>query len=339
MNNDHFTPEEQHLIDQLQALPKPRLDPAARESIRQRMVGELRTLTLDGQQPLSAPPSPLPVPMLLLVGAVVVIIVVIVVAILASNAGTDAPIATATLAASPTDILPTRATETAVFTATSTQTPVTPAAATITAIVAVTPSVTETLMPTALISATTSASGVVIEGPITSIVENTLTIYDFTIQLAPAHPILNVVNVGDVVRVEGTLGSNGLVSADVISNVADAGANSTVSIEGPVEAVAGNLITVNGIQVQLAATDPLLPTLQVGQFVSVQGNFQGSGATIVLVVVHITVVNNVVIEGNPACWYHDDGMGMGHWHCDGMGMGMGMGEDGMGMGDAMGMGN
>jgi hypothetical protein len=90
-----------------------------------------------------------------------------------------------------------------------------------------------------------------------------------------------------------------------------------------------------------------LQSLEVGHFVTIQGNFQNSGATVILVVVNITVIHDVtVIETN--CWYHDAGMGMGHWHCDGMGMGdpamgmeamgmeaMGMGEDGM---DAMGMG-
>jgi spermidine synthase len=55
----------------------------------------------------------------------------------------------------------------------------------------------------------------------------------------------------------------------------------------------------------------------------------------VIVVVNVTVINNVIIDGNPICWPHNNGIGLGHWHYDDMGMGepaMGMGHDGMDMG-------
>jgi hypothetical protein len=112
----------------------------------------------------------------------------------------------------------------------------------------------------------------------------------------------------------------------------------SVSLNGPIEAIADNLVTVNGIIVEFEPDDPVLGTLHPGNFVSVEGKFVGSGQNIVLVVVNVTVINNVTTTDS-ACWYHDDGMGMGHWHCDGMGMGMGgamgMGEGsgGMGMGE------
>ena len=87
---------------------------------------------------------------------------------------------------------------------------------------------------------------------------------------------------------------------------------------------------VNSVPARLAPNDPLLGKIKIGDFVRLQGNFQGSGTTIVIVIVNITIINNVVINGSPTCWFHDDGMGMGmgHWHCDGMGMG----DPGMGMG-------
>jgi hypothetical protein len=136
--------------------------------------------------------------------------------------------------------------------------------------------------------------------------------------------------VGDIVRVQGEYRSDGAVVANVINNIPDTpptNGAATVGLDGPVEAINDNTIIVNGIPVQLAPDDPLLQTLQVGNFVSVQGNFQTSGSTIVLVVVNIAIVNNTAIQSD--CWYHEGGMGMGHWHCDGMGMG-GMGMGGMG---------
>jgi hypothetical protein len=107
-----------------------------------------------------------------------------------------------------------------------------------------------------------------------------------------------------------------------------------VGLEGPVESINGNIIVVNGISVELDANDPLLQTVQVNNFVSVQGNFQNRGNIYVLVVVNVTIINDVTINDNN-CWSHEGmgmGMGMGHWHCDGMGMGMGGRGMGMGMG-------
>ena len=171
---------------------------------------------------------------------------------------------------------------------------------------------------------------IVVEGPVVNIVNNIITIYDFDVEVQPHHPMLGIIDIGDIVHVEGAYGSTGVIVASVVSNITNVATVSTpgtatVGLEGPVEAINGNIIMVNGIPVQLAPNDPLLNTVQVGKFVSVKGNFRGSGSNVVLVVVNITIVNNVVVNGYPFCWYHDKGMGMGHWHCDGMGMGMGMG--------------
>jgi hypothetical protein len=108
-------------------------------------------------------------------------------------------------------------------------------------------------------------------------------------------------------------------------------AEASVGLEGTVEAIDNNILVVNNIKVQLDVDDPLLQTIQVGDFVSIEGDFQSAADMIVLLVINITVRTDVgEIESD--CWYHE-GMGMGHWHCDGMGMGgMGMGDEGMGMG-------
>jgi hypothetical protein len=180
---------------------------------------------------------------------------------------------------------------------------------------------------------------IVIEGPVVNIVTNIITIYDFDIEVEPAHPLLNIIEIGDVIHIEGSFSNSGVIVASLVSNVTTittVTTGVTASLDGPIEAINGNIVIVNGIPVQFALDDPQLPTLQVGDFLSVQGNFENNGTIIVLVVVNITIINNVIINGDPTCWYHVDGMGMGmgmgHWHCDGMGMGMGMGDDGMGMG-------
>jgi hypothetical protein len=183
----------------------------------------------------------------------------------------------------------------------------------------------------------------VVEGPITNISDNVITIYGFDIEVEPEHPILKLIETGEVVRVQGTLRNDGDLVATVISNNLDTSDTdstlATVKLEGPVEAVSGSSITVNGILVQLNADDALLQTIQVGNFVSVEGNFQSENAVIVLTVVNIAVIGTTAPEAESACWYHDNAMGMGHWHCDGMGMGDAMGPDmGMGMGPDMGMG-
>jgi hypothetical protein len=195
--------------------------------------------------------------------------------------------------------------------------------------------ITATDAPVAPGPTPTLAASVMIEGPITAITENVVTVFDLEIALEPQHPLLNLLNVGDIIRVEGNLNADGMILASIVSNIpGGTAAEATVGLEGPVESIDGNIIVINNVPVQLDADDPLLQSVQVGDFVSVEGNFEGSGTNIVLVVVDIVIVNNIIVDGSPYCWYHNDGMGMGHWHCDGMGMGMGMGDAmGMGMGD------
>lgn len=202
---------------------------------------------------------------------------------------------------------------------------------------------------------------IIIEGPIQSIDGNILVILNFTVQVAPDHPILELLEEGDVVRVIGKLQGEGLVIAIAIYNIiGDPGGDITVRIEGPIDAMDGNLILVNGIWLWIDPAHPILTLLEIGTFVSVEGYFGNHGDLVVIIVVHIVILD---IDINPSnCYWHEGmgmgGMGMGHWHCGmGMGMGdpcvwheamgmspghwdcgmgMGMGDDGMG---GMGMGN
>jgi hypothetical protein len=193
----------------------------------------------------------------------------------------------------------------------------------------VTPEATSEATPEATPIATATPTGdtiIVVEGPIINIVNNIITVFDFDIEVEPQHPILTLIEIGDFIHVEGSFVNTDVIVATVVSNIANAtivSGGGTVGLEGPVESINGNIIVVNGIAAQLAPDDPLLQTIQVGNFVSLHGDFQGSGSTIILVVINIIIINNVIVEGNPYCWWHEPGMGMGegHWHCDGMGMG------------------
>lgn len=203
---------------------------------------------------------------------------------------------------------------------------------------------------------------IVIEGPVTSINVNVIVIHNFTITVAPQNPILNLISIGDIIRVEGALGRGNVINAIVINNVTQAenvAPGASVSVQGPIESINGNIIVVNGITIQLDPSDPRLDELEVGNFIDAQGNFTVINNVYVLVVVNVVIINNTFVGIPPYCHWHGMG-GMGRWHCDsywlyppgywycewrgmGMGMGMGMGRwecrnpaPAMGMGMGMG---
>jgi uncharacterized protein DUF5666 len=317
MIDDQFTPLEEELIRHIQAAARPKLNPGVRDAIRQQMLREFRTI----------PSQPRWIPFRVAWAAAAVIVVIGFIMLFLANQPRVTMIAAPTsniVAAAPSE---------------------TPLATSETPTVMPTP----TLMATTLLptepntSTTTSDTVLIIEGPVTNITDHSVTVYDFNIQVEPQHPILNVIEIGDVVRVQGVLGSDGQVVASVIGNITSdtvvSTGEPTVGLDGPVESIENNMIVVNDIPVQLKPDDPLLKTLQVGNFVRVQGNFETSDTTIVLVVVNIVVKNAPAVEND--CWYHEDAMGMGHWHCNDVGLGMGengMGTANTGMGEN-GMGN
>jgi hypothetical protein len=142
----------------------------------------------------------------------------------------------------------------------------------------------------------------VIEGPVAKINVNIITIFNFDIEIEPAHPILKIIKVGDFLRVKGDYRHGKIVAFD-ISNVTggDTGTDVSVVVEGPVEAINSNIVTINGMNVQFALDDPRLVMLKIGDRLKVEGHFQGSGNTIVLVVVNIIIINapvNVVVPSN-----------------------------------------
>lgn len=336
MNYDELTPEEQEIVEQIQAVSKLKIDAAVREVIRARIIDEFQTVSATSQP--NSRLIRLRFSRRLAAVSAAALVTVVLAALFASQLGrqSDLEVAQASTATASSAAL-LMATSTTASTATfeaaaasATRAPTLSVAQATVSNVPPSPTFTQTSTPAA--PTATPENLIIVEGPVTAVSDNLITIYDIRIEVEPQHPILQLIEVGDVVRAQGVVGTSGDIVASVVSNIpgtpADNATAVTVGLEGPVEAVNGNMITVNGISVQLS---PDMQTVEVGDFVSVQGNFESIGTEVVLVVVNVVIVNNVVVDGNPLCWYHDTGMGMGHWHCDGMGMG-GMGMGGMGMG-------
>ncbi len=344
MTDEQFTPDELKVIEALQAPPRPKIDPARAQAIHQQLLHELRTSPRpSGRRPLSRRWIIQAAVGLAAAAAIIVLVITQGVNQPAAALGTLIPppptnqvavLPSATATTGTAALIPT-ATPTVQFEPSSTPT-INP---TVT-IMTLTPVPTQ---PEAVVTASAAAL-VIIEGQVSDIEGDQITINGFTIQVAPDHPILKMIEVGDNLHVEGDLGAQGLIVPTVISNLPETSVNTTntpvtVGLDGPVDAINGNTVTVNGIAVQFAPDDPVLKTLQVGNFVSVQGNFSGSGTAIILVVVNVTVFNNITLINNN-CWFdpgpdpamgmEDPAMavppamgmedpGMGHWHCDGMG--------------------
>ena len=362
MIDDPLTPEEQGIRHQLRAAQPPKLNAAARELIRQQMLDELHAGDVPAPERTIRARALRPIQWIATAAAAAIVVAVALIILQHSSIPSAAPSAmtlTAThlqIAAAPTvtpsqvvpTMLPTHTQPTTPFTITSAATAAQPstivsvptATATLTASVTASPAPADTSVPTA----TTSAI-VILEGPVTNVGDGSLTINGFTVQLDPQNPILPLLDTGDTIRVEGTFNADGVVAAQTLSNNVDISvvnsSPATVSLDGPVQSINGSQLVVNSVPVQLAPDDPLRAQVHPGDFVHVQGNFQGTGAATVLIVVNITIINNVTVNGVPTCRYDVDAMGMGHWHCD---TAMGMGDDGMGnplppgMGDD-GMGN
>lgn len=79
-------------------------------------------------------------------------------------------------------------------------------------------------------------------------------------------------------------------------------------IQGIVEAVDGNVITIFGVEVQIEADDPALNTIQVGDVVRIEGNTQTTENGLIVLAVTITFVNvEVNVDAPPGQVWRDDG--------------------------------
>ena len=103
----------------------------------------------------------------------------------------------------PTDVVPTTAPPTTIPPTTAPPTTVPPTPAPPTAV----PELTGQNLP----------ATVVVEGPVQSITDNRIVIFDLTITLNPSDPMLPTLRVGDTVRVEGSLAPDGTINATSVT--------------------------------------------------------------------------------------------------------------------------
>ena len=81
-----------------------------------------------------------------------------------------------------------------------------------------------------------------------------------------------------------------------------------IIIEGPVQAINVNIITIFGINIEIDIDNPLLTVIRVGDIVRVEGGASSTNGTLVIVAVTIVIINVEVYVGTtPDQVWRDDG--------------------------------
>lgn len=80
----------------------------------------------------------------------------------------------------------------------------------------------------------------------------------------------------------------------------------TIIIEGPVQAININIITIYNINIQLDPNDPNLQIIQIGDIVKIEGDTQDLNGTIIIIAINIIIIN-VDINVDTGDVWRDDG--------------------------------
>lgn len=86
---------------------------------------------------------------------------------------------------------------------------------------------------------------------------------------------------------------NASVAASVCQAAATPDLTTSVVMEGKVDQIEGNRLSVNGLAFQLDPANPLLAALRLGDNVRIEGAFQDNGGTLLLVPASIQIARNV----------------------------------------------
>lgn len=81
----------------------------------------------------------------------------------------------------------------------------------------------------------------------------------------------------------------------------------TGAIEGPVEAINGSVITIYGIEIEIAGDDPLLTVIEVGDVLRVEGDFGEDGVTIDVADVTVVGAEEEIFTSDTGEVWRDDG--------------------------------
>lgn len=221
MNDSDFTPQEQEIINRLGNAPQSDLSPDAFDAIRTRILDGMDALPIHNSLPRLGRSTPMSAPVMTAVAAVLVVVIGVTVLVLNQPSvivtPTPIPITMPTL----TTIPPTGTTIPPTFTpaveVTVTQTTPMP-------VQTMTPEVTPEISLTP-----TLESVIIVEGPLEAITANIVTIYGIDIALNPDEPLLNVIVVGDVLRIEANYNATTnvivAVTVETVSNQVDVNPN------------------------------------------------------------------------------------------------------------------
>lgn len=89
-------------------------------------------------------------------------------------------------------------------------------------------------------------------------------------------------------------------------STAQPGTSIIIVIEGPVQAINVNIITIYNINIQLNPDDPLLLVIQVGDIVHVEGTPQGGSGNVTIIAITIIIINVEINPSNGEVWRDDD---------------------------------
>lgn len=191
MRNAEFTPQERALIERVQNAPQPDLKPDTYARMRQQLLAEVDLVPAPGTQPRLSPH-------LSALTIIIVVVAALAVAALVFVFLQQAPSQVAFPTAQPS-LTSTLSGETLMPTLVVTQTPFLESMGEITAETAeATPAPTMTATPSV-----TLESVMVIEGPVSAINGNIITVFDMNIQVTTGDAVLTSIKIGDTLQVTG----------------------------------------------------------------------------------------------------------------------------------------
>jgi len=87
----------------------------------------------------------------------------------------------------------------------------------------------------------------------------------------------------------------------------------TIVIEGPVQQVNVNIITIYNIDIEVNVNDPILTAIRIGDNVRVEGNMASGGNTIIIVAINIVIIDvDIVVGDTGTVIWRDSGSGCGN---------------------------
>ena len=142
----------------------------------------------------------------------------------------------------------------------------------------------------------TSSNSIIIEGPIQSINGNVIAIANINIVLDASDPLLLTLQVGTVVEITSQVNETADLSALHADSVVVTGSNIVspiITLQGPVQAVNVNIVTIFSLNIQFNPNDPILTELNQGDVLEVSGNLVITSGTSVVVPVQVVFILNV----------------------------------------------